>query len=115
VVLTKTGDHWEATGVTSAKPGKGQLFIKGVVDYVDYDYSSTDWSNSQNAARKMHITYGIENYFVPEGTGSHVVSQIGTKQALAQVVVDGDGNSVLRSLVFGADIGQDNTTNVINE
>ena len=103
VVLAKTGDHWEATGVKTAKPGSGELFIRGIVNYVDYDYSSTDWSNSQNT-RKVNIAYGIENYFVPEGSGSGIVSQMRAKQALAQVVVDRDGNSVLKSIVFGGDI-----------
>ncbi len=89
VELTSYSKHYQVSGVYPIKP-KDKLFIKGVVKYVkentqDY-YGSTQYE----------IEYGIENYFIPENTGREVSFQ--NSQIEAEVVVDDDGEAVLKSL-----------------
>ena len=89
VELTSYSKHYQVSGVYSIKP-KDKLFIKGVVKNVEENtrlyYGSTQYE----------IEYGIENYFIPENTGREVSFQ--NSQVEAEVVVDDDGEAVLKSL-----------------
>ena len=48
---------------------------------------------------QMTVEYGIESYFVPEGTGWDIQGQMG-RGLTAKVVIDKSGNAVIRELLF---------------
>ncbi|NTV31086.1 GDYXXLXY domain-containing protein [candidate division WWE3 bacterium] len=111
VPLRRYGKTWqpESGSVSTVMPKSG-TFIKGHVTYVDrssYDgyrdlvpMDSTDTYNSYKTAPSYFITatieYGIEEYYIPEGTGTTAWGSNGPTQAV--VSVDGKGNAVLKKL-----------------
>ncbi len=87
VVLEKGEKYWNEAGMYSDKPGLtgNQIFIKGEVDYFD------------EFKHKYHVTYGIESYYVEEGTGR------GLEQAKyfdAQIKTDRFGNAVIENILI---------------
>lgn len=86
VVLEKGDKYWQAAGIYLDKPvlAGEQIFIKGSADYYN-DFKG-----------EYHVSYGIESYFVEEGTG------IGLQQAKvldAQVKVDRFGSAVIEKII----------------
>ncbi len=97
VLLVKNGNYWIAQRALLKKPiGSDQIFIKGMVtsgDIVD----QTDVLNQQFTIPRYHITYGVEEYFIPEGTGRNF--SFFRKEAAARVVVDDQGEAVLKGIL----------------
>lgn len=87
VVLEKENNYWVARSVTKNKPSEG-FFIKGNVKSA-YSYNGT-----------IRIVYGIEQYFISEGTGSELEKKMSLRQAFAKVVVDKNGKAILKDIVF---------------
>lgn len=87
VVLEKGDKYWQAAGIFLDKPvltGE-QIFIKGSAGYYN------------ELKGEYRVSYGIESYFVEEGTG------IGPQQAKvfdAQVRIDRFGNAVIENIII---------------
>ncbi|MDD2553664.1 MAG: GDYXXLXY domain-containing protein [Desulfotomaculaceae bacterium] len=86
VVLEKGEKYWHAAGVYVDKPDLtgSQLFVKGKVNYFD------------EFKEQYHVSYGIESYYVEEGTG------MGLQQARAfdaQIRIDRFGNAVIKKII----------------
>ncbi len=68
---------------------KNRIAVKGVVKdkYVDSD-------------ERVHLSvdYGIESYFVPEGTGKDIERRIRDGNVQARIIVDKYGNASVKSL-----------------
>lgn len=75
--------------VSKRKPDGG-IFIKGVVDRV------TIYNDQFQNIREMRIKYGIEQYFIPEGTGQNI--NFAEKISFGLVKLDEDGNAVLKQV-----------------
>lgn len=97
VTLKKDGGHWIMDSIEKTKPDSG-LFIKGNIKRV---YSS--YYGSEKNMGEVRIEYGIENYFIPEGTGSQLARKLNDGTAYARVVVSKDGASVLKGITFSGD------------
>lgn len=84
VPLKRRGKYWVAVfGVQKTKPvGEGQLFLKGKV--------------SSSYRNRVQVIYGIEDYFVPEGTGQDFT--FWRQEVSARVSVDENGNAVLKQI-----------------
>jgi uncharacterized membrane-anchored protein len=54
-----------------------------------------------NDLRTCDVSYGIESYFVPEGTGREIEQQLGDIKM--RVTVDGEGRAAIVGLVRSAD------------
>ncbi|MEK9183874.1 MAG: GDYXXLXY domain-containing protein [Patescibacteria group bacterium] len=83
VVLERTGKYWEAVDIYKNKPekdvlGYNKIFLKGRLDY------------------DGRVVYGIEEYFIPEGTGRDF--NFRSREAHAKVSVDKNGNAVLKQI-----------------
>ena len=90
-VLLKKGDkYWRVSGYpTENKPKEeNSIFIKGKISSVN--------KNSIN------VRYGIEEYFIAEGTGR--TFNFAGKEAVAKVSVDKDGNAVLKQLYIDGEV-----------
>lgn len=88
VKLSKEGGPWEAAQVSS-KPlkniGLGEVMVVG---------SISNWP-SQNS---IHVIYGVESYFVPEGEGKHIEKKIVDKRATVELSIDKKGFASVRKI-----------------
>lgn len=80
VGLTKQGDIWNVRSVSNSPPDG--LYIKGTV--------TETWQGG------LDVEYGIESYFVPEGTG-HIIER--ARDVKVRVAVDSSGNAVIKGLL----------------
>lgn len=96
VKIAKADDGWAATGVSTTHPGpigEGQAVLKGRVTH--------SWRTGAGATAKTQarVNYGIESYFVPEGEGKALESQVREKKIAAVVAVGRDGTAAIKGLV----------------
>jgi uncharacterized membrane-anchored protein len=81
VPLYRSGDEWTGSAATAAKP-EGGTFIRG---------------RSNGSGR---IAYGIETFYVEEGTARRYEEALFDRRLYARVAVDDDGQARLRELVI---------------
>jgi uncharacterized membrane-anchored protein len=95
VTLQKAeGDKWQAVQSSLARPTStppDQVVIKGRVQYTH--------SPTQDGPAQAFVRYGIESFFVPEGTGQELEKLVGEKKLAALVAVDDEGNAGIKGLV----------------
>ncbi len=86
VLLEKSERYWHAAGIYLDRPGTAdsRLFIKGKVVYFD---ESKD---------QYRVTYGIESYYVEEGTGKDLQ---GAGTFDVRVRVDRFGGAVIEGMI----------------
>jgi uncharacterized membrane-anchored protein len=74
VVVEQKGDYHEAISVSDENPklGANEVVLKGRYLY-DFD------------EQEMYIEYGIERYFVPEGTGKELEENRGNMEAYIRI------------------------------
>ncbi|MBD3300693.1 MAG: hypothetical protein GF347_05065 [Candidatus Moranbacteria bacterium] len=95
VTLIKSNPYWKPVQLEKKKPNPKTLnnekvFLKGKVirSYIDKEGRGKDSS--------VDVRYGIEEYFIPEGTGQNI--NFLNKETAAMVAIDQDGNAVLKRL-----------------
>lgn len=82
VTLQQSGKYWIAHNIQKTKPFGGETVLKGKV-------ASSNGSG-------IHIVYGIEQYFIPEGKGQGF--SFFNKEAAAKVTINEDGDAVLKQI-----------------
>lgn len=84
VLLKPVNGLYEAAGVYSAKPAvkPGEVVLRGTVQY--------SWNQS------IHVNYGLEKYYVPEGTGKELEDQ--ARNMIVTVKVAPWGQAKIESL-----------------
>jgi len=83
VPLKRQGKYWTAVfGIQKTKPPEGEIFLRGKV--------------SRIYGNKVHIIYGIEDYFIPEGIGRNFT--FWRQEVSAKVSIDKDGKAILRQI-----------------
>ena len=89
VLLEASGDVWRADGHAEQPPTDGQPFIRGRVTRVGIAPN-----------RSLEVVYGIESYFVPEGTGRTIEDAIrrGQDKVRVRIAVDRFGTAAIKSL-----------------
>jgi uncharacterized membrane-anchored protein len=89
VRLARQGDVWEAVDVAAAPPeDRNQVFLRGRVARELYRFDRN--------GPGYEVEYGIESYFVPEGTGRRLER---ARSALrVRVVIDRDGNAQIEGI-----------------
>lgn len=100
VVLAPDGEYWKAVSVHRARPrpSDGQAVIKGSVEYT----GDTIWDAARNQAvqvKHLHVKYGIEDYFVPEGTGRGLERPKQDEKVSIQVAVDRFGDAGIKAVL----------------
>ena len=78
VTLQEGEDTWTAERYSITRGDAGNVFIKGRID------------------RALHLGFGIDTYFVPEGTG-HIIEDADDVQVI--VSIDRDGNAVIKDVL----------------
>lgn len=56
------------------------------------------WNNRGGAQTTLRLRYGIEKYFVPEGTGKELEKKVRERQIRAIVAVGSDGEAAIKGL-----------------
>lgn len=86
-------EQWEvvSTSADYAHPADpSNVVLKGIVDYV---------YQAQGEQPKASIRYGIESYFVPEGTGKELEEKVRDKKISAVLAVGSSGDVAIKALV----------------
>lgn len=87
IPLVKKGNYWIKDGsVSKNKPNAG-IFIKGAIKDIKW---------GENLPEEIFVSYGIEEYFIPENSGRDV--SFSGRDTFAKVVLDKNGNAVLKSV-----------------
>lgn len=77
----------------------GQVAIRGEVEYS----SNTRWnqqSRQLEPARSLNVHYGIENYYIEEGTGSTLERPADNARVTVRVAVDRFGNAGISAILL---------------
>ena len=96
---------WKPVALAATYPPdvtQGDVVIKGRVQY-NYGGDAANTGANDNLA----VRYGIESYFVPEGTGKPIELSIRDRQVAAIVAVGPDGTAALKGLVIGDERHED--------
>ncbi len=94
VTLQKSGDRWHVLAASTTKPENlppDQVLIMGRVEYAS---AATPVANGQATVR-----YGIEDFFVPEGSGQELEKLVGQKKLDALIAIDDAGNAGIKGLM----------------
>ena len=100
VTLVRNGDTWNATAIARKPvPAPGGVAIAGTVDsFTSREAPAGADPNAPPPLKSVTITYGIESYFVPEGTG-HVIEDERRKGELSvDVAIDDAGRAAIKAL-----------------
>jgi len=114
VGLYKSGKFWQTNGsVSKTKPRQNAdssdcdslngcvSYHSGLMDivYIQGTVVSGGGGDASNyGSRNLHIAYGIEDYFVPEGKGSSLSLRNTSQNNYARVAVNADGTAILKQL-----------------
>lgn len=96
VVLRQSGKYGIAQNVQKNQPAGNELFIKGKVESGGLENQSEPFSSQRFGGSRIHIVYGVEQYFIPEGEGRNF--SFGNKEAAARIAVDDNGNAALKQI-----------------
>lgn len=91
------GDNWQAVAGATEPPaqvGPDEVVIKGRVDYTT---SPAPEQKQEPVVVGLH--YGIESFFVPEGTGRDLETMVGDKKISALIAVDSGGQAAIKGLI----------------
>lgn len=93
VRLSRAGDGaWKPAGVTKvfpANPGADDVVLLGIAD-------ARWWNVTKDSTI---VTYGIESFFVPEGSGRAIEAEIRPGKVQANLVVGANGTAAIKALV----------------
>jgi uncharacterized membrane-anchored protein len=98
VTLKKTdGPNWHAVGGSIEKPADvkpDEVVIKGRVEWI-----GRQQPEKLQEPVGVNLHYGIESFFVPEGTGRELEKMVGEKKISAVIAVDEAGNPAIKGLM----------------
>lgn len=93
VTIQQAGDEWTVVAAGKTYPqtlAPGQAVIRGEI--------VNTWPGDTSVTLEMH--YGIESYFIPEGTGLELEQKVRTGDLKAIVALDDDGKAAIKGLVL---------------
>lgn len=99
VLLKKGNPYWTAVSVhhNLVSAPADHVVIKGEVKYT----GTRSWrDNEEKDIFYLEITYGIENYFVPEGEGRELERPEENTKVTIQVMVDQMGNAGIKAVLL---------------
>ena len=100
VMLAPRKDRYVAKGVfrQHLAPSDGQLIIKGRVSSVVGQQWNSDEKKMRSIPTVLSVRYGIESYFVPEGTGLELEKQASSGDVTVLVAVLESGDAAIKGL-----------------
>ena len=101
VVLQQKDKYWQASAVYSEMPdlNEKQAIIQGIV--IQVNNKKWDWSNPGFIkAHSIKVSYGIENYFVPEGEGLKLERPKEGDKVTLEIALDKKGHAAIKTLLL---------------
>lgn len=101
VVLEKSGDYHAPVAVHREMPAVDSPVIKGTIRYLQGGRWNAATQQQENG-RFLSVKYGIENYFVPEGTGRELElrwNDPADKRVDIRIAVDRFGKSGIKAVL----------------
>lgn len=103
VTLQPNADgNWTSKALSSTYPADvaaSDVVLRGTV--------RSRFARTAEGDTAVAIRYGIESYFVPEGTGKALEDSVREKKIQALVAVGSDGTAALKGLVIGGERHED--------
>jgi uncharacterized membrane-anchored protein len=93
-----TDNAWSPVAVAAGYPKDvpaGDAVLKGRIQYI--------WEEAVNADANLNVRFGIESYFIPEGTGKPIEEAVRDKKIQALVAIGSDGTAALKGLVIAGE------------
>jgi uncharacterized membrane-anchored protein len=93
-LVPKGPEVWEISTINSSYPenvAPDSVVLKGVVSNV--------WNRGPDTKPAANVRYGIESYFVPEGTGKELETQVRDKRIAAVIAVGKKGDAAIKALI----------------
>jgi uncharacterized membrane-anchored protein len=90
------GDKWVPVAGSTEKPKdvkSDEVVIRGRVEYVFQP------GNNEPPGKVVNLHYGIESFFVPEGTGRELEKMVGEKKISAVIAIDSSGTAAIKGLM----------------
>lgn len=111
VVLQQSGQYWKAEAIYSDKhnlfknhaeimQNKQYALIQGVIKHVINRQQDRN-DKTDNYVTSLGVSYGIENYFVPEGEGLKLERSETSDKVTLEIALDDDGHAVIKTLLVG--------------
>lgn len=99
VSLAEADGTWGATTVSKEPPPEG-VFIRGTVTYTnELEAETDDTCPPVIGCRTYDIEYGIERFYVPEGTGREIEDIRGENRVTVDAVLADNGQAALKRLL----------------
>jgi len=103
VTLKKGDPYWQPVAVSTERPEDDAVAIKGRVDRVSKQRWNRDTRKMEEVS-ELRLKYGIENYFVPEGTGRALERPAQGEKVSMEVAVDKCGNAGIKSVLVNGQL-----------
>ncbi|GAK46032.1 conserved protein [Tepidicaulis marinus] len=104
VTLEEQDGLWQAAALYRAAPDDG-IFIKGRVDYaIGARPRTVEEEEPCENCRMLTLFYGIESYFVPEGTGWDLEEQRNENRLAARIALGSDGEAAIKGLLLDGEL-----------
>lgn len=100
VLLAPEKDLYAATGIFHQRPAvpDGHIVIKGKVSSVVRRQLNKDGVKIPSLPTRLSVRYGIESYFVPEGTGRELEKQASSGEVTVLVAILESGDAAIKGL-----------------
>lgn len=104
VTLAPAGESWHAIAISRTMPeaANDKAVIRGRIIYVDRSEPPSSPDDKKHhpcpSCGEAAIHYGIESYFVPEGTGHDLEQARNERRIMVDVAIADDGEAAIKSL-----------------
>lgn len=108
-VAEQPGHVWRPVRVTASYPeavGANEAVLKGIVEQrwtTPADPPATAPLPPEQRGTTLNLRYGIESYFVPEGTGRKLEQMVRDQTVEAVIAVGLDGTAAIKGLILNGE------------
>lgn len=103
VQLSRVDGVWKPRTASHELPAPaavadGDVVLAGRVMHTPHEGDVDADQDRSRATSRVTLRYGIESFFVPEGTGKEIEREVGAKKVVAHIAVDASGRAAIRAL-----------------
>lgn len=93
VTLVPDGETWKPVAVKRGSPFdvQGGIALKGTVETIENE-------GANNVVQAIRVNYGIESYFVPQGTGKVIEDEARKGELKVDIAVDDKGRGAIKAI-----------------
>ena len=108
----REGNTWTVSKLSARYPdvvAPPNVVLKGIVQnrWPNVQHESAQTAGPKAGDIQFTVKYGIESYFVPEGTGKPLEDSVRAKKIQAVVAVATDGTAALKGLIIDGERHED--------